>query len=339
MPIRSALPAILFAASTLLAQDPPASKPADLWIQDFAAAKAKAKAENKHLLLDFTGSDWCGWCIKLDEEVFSKDEFRKEAPKHFVLVKLDYPQDKSLVTDAVRAQNEELQGQYQIEGYPTILLTDCDGLVYAQTGYREGGAEDYNSHLAELKAAGVTFGKAMAKAKGQQGAERAKSLAEALDALAEEVVAAHHVATLEEITNLDADGKAGLKAKYADQLKAAKEAAAERAAMAAVGKEARIVQEAIDSLMEEKKYDEALAKLDGFIKEPKNPTQHQLALFFKGMVIMEASKDAAAAVEQLKAALAINPDSPIGKQVQMILPQLEKMAKASAGKDEKKGGD
>ena len=57
------------------------------WIQNFTDAKAKAKAEKKHLLIDFTGSDWCGWCIKLDEEVFSKEAFKTEAPKHFVLVK------------------------------------------------------------------------------------------------------------------------------------------------------------------------------------------------------------------------------------------------------------
>lgn len=338
--------AALFAAfaliTPLLAQDPaPApAKKADLWLQDFAAAKAKAKAENKHLLLDFTGSDWCSWCIKLDEEVFAKAAFQGEAPKHFVLVKLDYPNDKSLVTEAVRAQNEELQGRYQIEGYPTILLTDCDGVVYAQTGYREGGADDYNTHLAELKAVGAAFGKAMGKAKDQQGAERAKSLAEALDALEEAVVSQHHIALLEEISTLDADGKAGLKAKYADQLKAAKEAAAERAAMAAVAKEARVVQEAIDSLMEAKKHDEALAKLDTFIQKPANPTQHQIALFFKGMVTMEARNDPAAAVELLKSALALNAESPIGKQVEMILPQLEKMAKAKAadgGNDQKKG--
>ena len=72
-------------------------------IQDFAKAKEAAKAAKKDLLIDFTGSDWCGWCIKLDEEVFSKDEFKKEAPTHFVLVKLDYPRNKDLVTDEIRA--------------------------------------------------------------------------------------------------------------------------------------------------------------------------------------------------------------------------------------------
>ena len=76
-----------------------------LWQTDFAAAKAKAKAENKLLLVDFTGSDWCGWCMKLVAEVFSKDAFKTEAPKKFVLVELDYP------TPAKKKQSAELQKQ------------------------------------------------------------------------------------------------------------------------------------------------------------------------------------------------------------------------------------
>ena len=66
------------------------------WTNDFEAAKTKAKKEGKHLLLDFTGSDWCGFCIRLHGEVFSKEVFRKEVPKHFVLVELDFPRQKQL---------------------------------------------------------------------------------------------------------------------------------------------------------------------------------------------------------------------------------------------------
>ena len=101
----------------------------DLWIQDFAAAKARAKAEKKDLLVDFTGSDWCGWCIKLDNEVFGEEAFQAEAPKHFVLVKLDYPRDKSILTEEIIAQNAALQATYAIQGFPTILLMTADGDV------------------------------------------------------------------------------------------------------------------------------------------------------------------------------------------------------------------
>ena len=108
----------------------------DIWMTDFAAAKAKAKAEKKDLLVDFTGSDWCGWCIKLDNEVFSKDEFKAEAPKHFVLVKLDYPQDTSKMSKELLEQNEKLQEQFPVEGFPTLLLMDADANVFDSIGYQ-----------------------------------------------------------------------------------------------------------------------------------------------------------------------------------------------------------
>jgi thioredoxin-related protein len=318
--------------ATLLAFTSLATAQESQWLQDFAKAKAKAKAENKDLLIDFTGSDWCSWCIKLDEEVFAKEEFQKEAPKHFVLVKLDYPNNKELVTEEIRKQNEELGAKYQIQGYPTILLTDSEGRVYGQTGYREGGPAGYNEHLAELKLVGVAFGKGMAKANASKGVERAKALAEAIDTLDGDVVTAHHLELLEEICKLDDDGKAGLKAKYEEQAKTARAAAEERAQEAALQKEASVLQEAINSLMEAKEYDKALAKLEEFIAKPKNKVQHQLAQFFKGMVIMDARNDAKAAIEELEKARKLDPDSPIGKQISMILPQLKRMAEAGGGK-------
>jgi thioredoxin-related protein len=302
------------------------------WMQDFTKAKAKAKAENKDLLLDFTGSDWCGWCIKLDEEVFAKDEFRNEAPKHFILVKLDFPQNQKLVTDEIRKQNEELGAKYQIQGYPTILLADCDGRVYGQTGYREGGPAGYNEHLAELKQVGVAFGKGISKANASKGIDRAKALAEALESLDGDVVAAHHLDLLEEICQLDDDGKAGLKAKFAEQAKEARAAAEERALEAELQKEVGVLREAINAFMDAKEFDKALAKLDEFIAKPKNKVQHQLAQFFKGMVIMDARNDPKAAIAELEKARAIDPDSPIGKQVGMILPQLQRLVEAGGDK-------
>ena len=117
-----------------------------LWHTDFEAAKAKAKAEQKLLLVDFTGSDWCGWCIKLKDEVFDKQAFEKEAPKAFVLVELDFPHNKEL-SEKLKKQNEQLAKQYKIEGFPSILLLDAAGEVVARTGYRPNGPEAYLKHL------------------------------------------------------------------------------------------------------------------------------------------------------------------------------------------------
>ncbi|MCK5529413.1 MAG: thioredoxin family protein, partial [Kiritimatiellae bacterium] len=66
-----------------------------LWETDFEKASAKAKASHRYMLLDFSGSDWCGWCIKLDDEVFSKKDFKNYAKENLVCVMLDFPR-KSL---------------------------------------------------------------------------------------------------------------------------------------------------------------------------------------------------------------------------------------------------
>jgi thioredoxin-related protein len=118
----------------------------DGWMTDFEAAKAKAKAENKPLLLDFTGSDWCGWCIKLDKEVFSKDAFKEYAAAELVLVELDFPRRKELSSE-LKAQNEKLAQQYGIRGFPTILILSPEGELIEKTGYQRGGAEAYVEHI------------------------------------------------------------------------------------------------------------------------------------------------------------------------------------------------
>ncbi len=145
----------LAAALAALALAPLATAGDSSWHPDLLPALEKAKAENKDLLVDFTGSDWCGWCIKLDEEVFAKDEFRAYADEHFVLVALDFPtQDgetwKAMPED-LHARNSEHQAAFNIQGFPTILLMTAEGVAYGRTGYQPGGPEAYNEHLDEFR--------------------------------------------------------------------------------------------------------------------------------------------------------------------------------------------
>lgn len=121
------------------------------WITDFAAAQKKAVAEGKDLLLDFTGSDWCIWCKRLDAEVFSQKVFISEAQTKFVFVLLDFPNNTSRQSAELQKQNKRLMGQYDVQGFPTIILADAMGKPYAQTGYEEGGPIAYLQHLAELR--------------------------------------------------------------------------------------------------------------------------------------------------------------------------------------------
>jgi thiol-disulfide isomerase/thioredoxin len=137
----------------------------DGWTDDFDAAKAEAAKEGKLLLVDFSGSDWCGWCKKLDNEVFAKPEFVEGAKKDFVLVLIDSPRDKSILSEKAKEQNPGLVSKYNIQGFPTVLVMDAEGNKLANTGYRRGGPEGYLKHLAALKTAAsakVEFLKAVA---------------------------------------------------------------------------------------------------------------------------------------------------------------------------------
>jgi thioredoxin-related protein len=113
---------------------------------DFEAASEKAKAEGKYLLLDFTGSDWCGWCVKLNDEVFSKDAFKTYAAENLITVELDFPRRKQ-IPEATKKQNEELAKKYGVRGFPTILILSPEGELVEKTGYRRGGADAYVKHL------------------------------------------------------------------------------------------------------------------------------------------------------------------------------------------------
>ena len=113
-----------------------------LWTEDYDAALKQAAAENKHVLVDFSGSDWCGWCIKLDEEVFSKPEFIDYAKENLILVLVDFPNSKPQSAE-LQAQNTALAEKYGVQGFPTVLILNPQGEVVERTGYQDGGPAAY----------------------------------------------------------------------------------------------------------------------------------------------------------------------------------------------------
>ncbi|MGB8166839.1 MAG: thioredoxin family protein [Chthoniobacteraceae bacterium] len=120
------------------------------WGDDYEKGLAQAKAEKKLLVLDFTGSDWCGWCIRLDKEVFSKKEFKDYAKDNLVLVEVDFPQAKQQ-SKKLKAQNEKLQGEFGIKGYPTIVVLNGEGKKVGELGYQEGGPGPFTAKLDTFK--------------------------------------------------------------------------------------------------------------------------------------------------------------------------------------------
>ncbi|MDG2431491.1 thioredoxin family protein [Flavobacterium sp.] len=116
-----------------------------IWYTDVKEAMVVSATKNKPLLLFFTGSDWCGWCIKLQTEVLKTPEFKKWAAENVVLVELDFPR-KNLQTPEMQNQNAQIMQAFGVQGFPTIHIAKAvqkEGQVNFQglgsTGYVPGG--------------------------------------------------------------------------------------------------------------------------------------------------------------------------------------------------------
>ncbi len=138
--------------SVVAAAPPPAEKPRvraeHTWLTDFAAAKQQAANENKKMLLDFTGSDWCYFCKKLEAEVLSTPAF-KDFAKDYVLVRVDFPRSHELPPD-LKNQNKALAQQYRINGFPTLVELSSSGQeITRQSGYHPGSGPQ--AYIAQFK--------------------------------------------------------------------------------------------------------------------------------------------------------------------------------------------
>ena len=114
-------------------------------------ALVKAKAEGKLVYACFSGSDWCYWCKKLEKEVLSDPLFVVGVMDDYVLVFIDSPEDKAVLSDHAKAENEKLTKKYGIRGFPTALILDGNGKKIGKTGYRQGGAAEYVKHLKSFR--------------------------------------------------------------------------------------------------------------------------------------------------------------------------------------------
>lgn len=284
------------------------------WTDDFAAAQTQAAASDKDLLLDFTGSDWCGWCIRLRDEVFDTETFKASAPDDFVFVELDFPNDVPQ-SDAVKAQNAELAQRFQVQGYPTIVLADAEGRPYAFTGYQEGGAEAYLAHLEALQGQREARDAGFEAAASAEGLDKARALDAAMDAVGLELAVAHYNDTVEQIVALDPEDEAGLKSKYQSALQAGQ---LEAAMQGVIGK------------LQAGDFEGGLAEIDRVIADY-NPQNEELQVIraMQGQVNMQIG-NVDAAVAALEQSLAAAPESPIAPQVQMMLEQIEAMAAPAA---------
>jgi thiol-disulfide isomerase/thioredoxin len=119
------------------------------WTANYTAALEKAKLEKRNVFLFFTGSDWCGWCMRLQKEILTTPEFMRYADEKLVLVELDFPNRKP-IPPGVKLQNQNLARKFGIRGYPTVIVLNSEGKPVGKLGYMEGGPAPFVSELKKM---------------------------------------------------------------------------------------------------------------------------------------------------------------------------------------------
>jgi thioredoxin-related protein len=280
----------------------------DGWLTDFEEAKARAKKENKDILIDFTGSDWCAPCLRLKAEVFEKEPFKTEAPKHFVLVSLDFPREKVL-PENLKKQNDELADQYAANTFPSIILIDNSERMYARRGYEAGGSEKYMAMLAKMIERRKQRDAAFAAAEKLQGLERAKILDAELSALQKEEALIGYDAVINQIIELDSDNKGELKAKY------------ELIKRTSFG---RKVLKDIQKLGDAGNFGGALEKCDELLKQKNLPTVVQQEVYLTKAQIHDARGEQDKMIDNLQKAIDADPNSELAKNLKEAMKALKK---------------
>ena len=207
---------LLAAGSRLLHAEDPAAGASDEapipWVKVWADAKAQAKKDGKDLLIDFTGSDWCGWCKRLEGEVFSKKAFLDVATKQYVFVFLDFPHDETLKAAVADPElNAKLSQEFGVEGFPTIVLATADGLPFGKTGYQSGGPEPYLASLKDFQAEGAKIKALVGKGKLEKADKTVLTTGFRALEKAELLGYPPYAWVLEQAEAADADGKLGMK--------------------------------------------------------------------------------------------------------------------------------
>lgn len=272
------------------------------WTTDYESAKKQATDEKKSLLIEFTGSDWCPPCIKLNKEVFTQDAFNNGVKDKLVLIKVDFPRDKSKLSKEVIAQNDTLQEKYSIRGYPTILLADEQGKPFAKTGYRPGGPEEYVKHLDELLAVREKRDAAFAEASKAEGVAKAKALVSAIQAmdLDDEMVSSFYSEEIDAIKAADPKDESGYIKGIETKVKFVE------------------FQNQLNEFGKKQDFDGMLKHIDETLTAGTFESEHkQQAMIFKAFALLqlEKSEDALKTLDEAKA---IDPESEISTHIDGI---------------------
>jgi len=275
----------------------------DIWTEDWNAALQQAQREGKDLLINFTGSDWCVWCQRLDAEVFSTPSFRQQAPQRFILVKLDFPRGLPQ-TPAIRNRNQELAQRYGVEGYPTIFLADSKGRPYAKMGYQAGGPATFLRNMENNRQAKERDWSLLARAESSSGLDKAKLLDQFFTRAEENGNAQFFMELVDQIINLDAQNQAGLREKY--QIKKTLEALKQ-------------------GLNENSNWNQVFGQLNGLEQRAKQANQvllQQDILVVQAAIYLNALNNQAEAKKILERVRSLNPTSTWGRLASDVLGRM-----------------
>lgn len=275
------------------------------WVTDFEAAKKTAVAEDKDLLLEFTRSKGCGWCIRLENEVFAQDSFKKQVPKDYVLVKLDFPRDQELPA-ALKKQNVHLFKHYGVRTFPYMVLCDADGRPYASMGYQNSNVEKYLKTITAIRARRNLRDQALEEAESLEGEPKARMLEKALSNVSSKYHH-HYTEIIDTISKSDPKDTSGFIAKIrVNQVNAD-------------------LSSKLKPLYHQRKYDSIPEIVDTYITEHKLQDESlQVALVFK-IHALYYDRKYPEAMKIANEALAINDTSDSSRYAKMLKKRIEKI--------------
>ena len=273
-----------------------------IWLDDYAAAKRLALQTGKDILADFTGSDWCPPCMRMEEEVFTQPDFVKNAPQKYVLLRVDFPH-KLKLPDRVRLQNQALAERYPFDGVPTFVLMDAQGRAFGRAvGYVEGGPKAFFALLEGLEKQKAELSQLQGDVDSATGAAKAKALDVLFTQADEWGIAYRYAALPAEIETLDKNNALGLHEKY--QI---------------LGEYTYL----LNSWTQNSDFNAAVTQVHALAARAKPYPQLQAKILLtEGMIYLNALNDEASAKRSFQKVLELGQSTPEGQQASQLLDQL-----------------
>lgn len=288
----------LFASNSLFAQDSESK-----WHTRYTPAIKQAQAENKSLILVFTGSKWIEICKIFESDILDQPEFVDQVSEKYVLLKLEFPKNNRMPEEIGR-EYQLLKDAYRVHGFPTVLVTDPEGRPFGMNGYQPVSADIYAKTLLAMLKGKEIRDTAFAKAKEQKGLEKAKTLAAGIPDLPGTLGARYYRKEIEEIIANDPRNKTGKTEAFQKQIADVDYATN------------------MQKLAADVQYSKMLELTDAYIRDQNLKGDVLQKALLNKLGVQQKQKNTAGAVQTLLEVVTVNPESHFGKSAQKMLDNL-----------------